>query len=107
MKIELLYFEGCPSWQAGLENLKAALRAEHAQAEIQLVKVNDDAEAEAQHFLGSPSFRVNGEGLWPEARMQFALGCRVYRTPQGLKGVPTIQMRREQLRSFIERERVH
>jgi hypothetical protein len=28
MKIELLYFDGCPSWQAGLENLKAALQQE-------------------------------------------------------------------------------
>ena len=107
MKIELLYFDSCPSWQAGLQNLKTALRAENAEADIQLVKGNDDAEAEAQRFLGSPSFRVNGEDLWPEARGQFALGCRVYRTPQGLKGVPTIQMLREQLRSFIERERVH
>ncbi len=80
MKIELLYFEGCPSWQAGLKNLKTALHAENAQAEIQLVKVNDDAEAEGQHFLGSPSFRVNGEELWPEMREQFALGCRVYHT---------------------------
>jgi len=25
MKIEPLYFDGCPPWQGGLENLKAAL----------------------------------------------------------------------------------
>jgi hypothetical protein len=34
MQIDLLYFDGCPSWQGGLENLKAALAAEGSKAEI-------------------------------------------------------------------------
>jgi hypothetical protein len=28
MKIELLYFDGCPSWENGLKNLEAALQEE-------------------------------------------------------------------------------
>jgi hypothetical protein len=36
MKIYLLYIDGCPSWQSGLENLKAALEAEELEADIQL-----------------------------------------------------------------------
>jgi hypothetical protein len=104
MKIEPLYFDGCPSWQAGLDNLKTALHHEGAAAAIELVKVNDDADAEAKHFLGSPSFRVDGEELWPEARAQFALGCRVYHTPQGLKGAPTVEMLTEKIRNLSERK---
>jgi hypothetical protein len=100
MNIQLLYFEGCPSWQQGLENLKAALQREGLEAEIESVKVRDDADAEAKHFLGSPSFRVNGVDLWHEAREQYALGCRVYHTPQGLRGVPTVDMLREKLRTW-------
>lgn len=99
MKIELLYFDGCPSWQAGLQKLTAALRAEDIQAAVELVKVSDDAEAEAKRFLGSPSFRVSGVELWPEAREQYALGCRVYPTAQGLRGTPTVEMLRERLRA--------
>jgi len=98
MQVELLYFDGCPSWQGGLENLKAALREEDIRADIQLINVTDDTDAEAKRFLGSPSFRVNGAELWPESRGQYALGCRVYPTPQGLKGVPTVEMLKAKLR---------
>ena len=30
MEVELLYFDGCPSWKQGLENLKSALELEHS-----------------------------------------------------------------------------
>lgn len=30
MKIELLYFDGCPSWEAGLESLRTALQEEES-----------------------------------------------------------------------------
>ena len=100
MKIELFYFDGCPSWQAGLKNLNAALQAEGIDAPVKLVKVLDDADAEEKHFLGSPSFRVNGVDLWDEKRASYSLSCRVYSTPQGMKGSPTAEMLRETLRKF-------
>ena len=45
MKIELLYFEGCPSWESGLKNLEIALRGEGLSVPVDKVKVtnNDDA----------------------------------------------------------------
>jgi hypothetical protein len=98
--IELLYFDGCPSWQDGWENLKDALEAEGLEAHIRLVKVAEDKDAERLKFLGSPSFRANGVDWWPEVREQYSLSCRVYLTPEGLKGVPTVDMLREQLRTF-------
>jgi hypothetical protein len=102
MQIDLLYFDGCPSWQDGLENLKAALAAESMQAEIRLVQVEDDAEAARLKFLGSPSFHVGGRELWPEQREQYALSCRVYSTPLGMKGAPTVEMLREKLRAVCK-----
>jgi hypothetical protein len=99
MEIDLLYFDGCPSWQAGLENLKAALKAEGLKAAIHLVRVEDDSEATRLKFLGSPSFRAEGVDLWPEERKRYNLSCRVYITPQGMKGVPTVEMVREKLRT--------
>jgi hypothetical protein len=99
MEIDLLHFDGCPSWQRGLENLKAALKDEGMDAEIHLVRVEDNAEAARLKFLGSPSFRVNGTDLWPEKRKRYDLSCRVYTTPQGLRGVPTVEMLREKLRT--------
>ena len=99
MQIDLLYFEGCPSWHAGLENLKAALEAEGLVAEIHLVCVKEDPDAARLMFLGSPSFRVNGADLWPEERKRYALSCRVYATSKGLRGAPTVEMLREKLRA--------
>jgi hypothetical protein len=97
MKIELLYFDGCPSWQSGLENLKAALSVGGIDAPVDLVKVLDDADAAEKHFLGSPSFRVNGVDLWDEQRESYSLSCRVYVTPQGMKGNPSVELLREKL----------
>ena len=100
MQINLLYFDGCPSWQGGLENLKAALVAEGMAAEIRLVQVEDNAEAARLRFLGSPSFHVNGVDLWPEERASYALSCRVYSTPQGMQGAPNVEMLRQKLHVY-------
>jgi hypothetical protein len=100
VRIKVLYFDGCPSWRQAVENLEAALEAEGLAAEVELVKIEEDAAAQAQHFLGSPSFCVDGRDLWPEERSEFALDCRVYATPEGLKGWPTVAMLRERLRNL-------
>ena len=97
MQIDLLYFDGCPSWEGALENLKAALAAEGMQANIHPVKVEGNDEATRLKFLGSPSFQVNGVDWWPEERSRYNLSCRVYTTPQGMKGVPSVEMFREKL----------
>ena len=102
MKIELLYFDGCPSWQAGLQNLKSALQLEGIKAEVNLVNVQDDADAIRLEFPGSPSFRVNNVELWTETRETFALSCRVYPTSEGMKGWPTVEMLREKLHTLDE-----
>lgn len=52
MNIELLYFDGCPSWQGGLENLTTALEAEGLPIEVHLVRITDDDKAARLKFLG-------------------------------------------------------
>ena len=97
MKIDLLYFDGCPSWQQGLNNLKTALELENLKPQIRLVKISNEAEATQYHFLGSPSFQINGEDLWPEERQTYHLCCRVYLTPAGMRGTPTVDMIRAKI----------
>ena len=100
MKIELLYFDGCPSWQNGLKNLETALQEEGLPVSVEIVKVADDKDAARLKFLGSPHFRVDGQDLWPEERENYSLSCRVYPTPEGIKGFPTVAMLRQQLKQF-------
>lgn len=104
MKIDLLYFDGCPSWQTGYANLKAALAAEGMQADIHLVRVESDGQAARLEFLGSPSFQVEGVDWWQEKRDRYDLSCRVYQTSQGLKGAPTVDMLRGKLRIQSQKE---
>ena len=101
MKIDLLYFDGCPSWERGLANLQAALAAEKISSDIHLIEVKDDTEAAREKFLGSPSFRINGQDLWPEERRRYTMNCRVYATDKGLQGYPTPEMFREKVRAFL------
>jgi hypothetical protein len=65
---------------------------------IELVAVNTDEEARRLRFAGSPTVRVDGKDLFPaREREDWRLGCRVYVTPEGLKGSPTTEMLRKAL----------
>jgi hypothetical protein len=68
------------------------------EAEVELVAVNTDEEALRLRFPGSPTIRVDDRDLFPVAdRTGYALGCRMYATPEGLKGSPTAEMVRASL----------
>jgi hypothetical protein len=98
MKVEVLYFDGCPSYRAAHETLAEVISEEGLQAEVELVAVNTEEEARRLRFPGSPTIRVNGRDLFPTPeREDWRLGCRVYATPEGLTGSPSAEMLREAL----------
>ena len=98
MKVEVLYFDGCPTYRAATKTLRAVLAEEGLEAEVRLIAVESDEEARRLHLPGSPTIRVDGEDLFPVAeREDWRLGCRVYATPHGLRGSPTAEMLREAL----------
>ena len=90
MKVEVLYFEGCPNYEALLPHLRELVASSGADTDIELVRVEDADTAERKRFLGSPTVRVNGEDVEPNAdqRTDFGLTCRVFATPAGLRGAP-------------------
>jgi len=100
MEIEHLYFDGCPSYPVAEKALREVLMEEGLEAAaLKLVAVNSDEEARRLRFPGSPTIRVDSQDLFPVAeREDWSLGCRVYATPEGLKGSPTAEMLREVLR---------
>jgi hypothetical protein len=101
MRVEVLYFDGCPTYRAAEETLRRVLAQEGAEAEVELVAVDTDEEAQRLRFPGSPTIRVDGEDLFPVPdRAGYALGCRMYATPEGLKGSPTAEMLKEALSNF-------
>ena len=91
MKVEVLYFSGCPS----CERLQPRLRGLVAEAggnpaAIETILVESLEAAEQARFLGSPTVRFNGEDVDPgaAARDDFGLKCRIYRSEDGQSPVP-------------------
>ena len=98
MQVEVLYFDGCPTYRTAVETLREVLAEEGIEAGVELIPVNTDGEARRLRFPGSPTIRVDGEDLFPAPeREDWRLGCRVYMTPEGLKGSPTTEMFSEAL----------
>lgn len=100
MVIELLYFEGCPSHEALLRELRKLLASEGIEEKIELRRVETIGQAERERFLGSPTVRIDGTDVDPGAagREDFGLKCRLYRTGAGLEPVPPSEWIRAALR---------
>jgi hypothetical protein len=81
MLVEILYFDGCPSYERLLPTVQRL--AERAGAEVQLRRVESPEEAERERFLGSPTVRVDRRDIDPSASKgtDYGLQCRVYRPP--------------------------
>ena len=78
--------------------MREVLAEEGMDAQVKLVAVNTDEEARWLRFPGSPTVRVDGKNLFPASKREdWRLGCRVYATPEGLKGSPTTEMLRKAL----------
>ncbi len=98
MKVEVLYFDGCPTYETATKTLRAVLAEEGVEAEIELVAVNTDEEARRLRFPGSPTIRVGDRDLFPVLEQKdWRLGCRVYATAKGLRGSPTAEMLKDAL----------
>jgi hypothetical protein len=90
VKLELLWWEGCPSHPKALEDLRAILREEGLDPDaVELHEVRTDEQAERERFFGSPTIRVDGKDVQePPDGTPMTLTCRVYRLRDG-KPSPT------------------
>ena len=82
-RIELLWWEGCPSWKQTLEDLQDAVAAAGLDpARIMVREIEDWSHAEEERFVGSPTIRVDGRDVEPLDEPA-SLSCRVYRLRDG------------------------
>lgn len=92
MKVELLYFDGCPHWTEAHARLREALLViERAGVKIDHVLVSTLEEAQQRRFLGSPTILVNGDDPFAESGSSVALSCRLYPGANGPAGTPTVE----------------
>ena len=93
MKVEVLYFKGCPNHEPALEQVWTALRSEGLAMPVHEVEITDPAMAQRVGFLGSPSIRIDGIDVEPGAReiKTFGFGCRTYSDAEGRRsGLPPV-----------------
>jgi hypothetical protein len=104
MKVELLWWEGCPSYPETLADLQRVLAEEGVDAEVELVEVESDEQARAERFPGSPTVRLDGgDAIAPPEGEPFSLTCRVYRLRDGrISATPDPEDLREAVRRIDE-----
>jgi mercuric ion transport protein len=94
MKVEVLYFKGCPNHQPTVERVRETLHTMGLHEDIREIEVDTHDKAEANAFLGSPSVRVNGVDVEPSARdaKVFGLTCRTYVNGSTRTGLPSREL---------------
>ena len=99
MKIEFLYFEGCPHYPPALAMLKDILKEEEVEHPIELIQVASDRHAQETRFLGSPSIRINGKDIEEVeiASPDYGIKCRIYNGNGGPIGAPPEELLRKSI----------
>jgi hypothetical protein len=85
LTVELLWWEGCPSTERALSELREALTdvGLHG-AEVRMREIRSDEEAQAEQFTGSPTILIDGVELMAalgraaDEAEPAGLNCRVY-----------------------------
>jgi hypothetical protein len=96
-----LYYEDCPSHEEALARLRQAIGEEGLLAEIEVIKVQTEAEAGHYRFIGSPTILVEGQDIDPPPPgAQYGLTCRIYRREDGrITPLPPPELIRRALRA--------
>lgn len=97
MRLELLYFDECPNWEIVAARLDDVATRRGLVVERRVVATVEDAEA--AQFRGSPTILVDSVDPFASGDEPFGLACRVYQTPDGLAGAPTV----EQLEAVVDK----
>jgi hypothetical protein len=98
MDIELLVVEDCPHQAAAAELIAAAVADTGVMAAIRQTTISNEYEARQRGFTGSPTIRLNGSDPFARPEAPVALACRLYSTPDGLRGVPGVRDLRQALK---------
>ncbi len=96
MHIALPYVDGCPNW-AVVDQRFAKIIAKCPEITLTRYRERTIEDAERVGFHGSPGILVNGANAFAGGEANIGLPCRLYATPDGPSGAPTIY----QLRAVI------
>lgn len=97
MDVTLQYFDDCPNWRVVEQHL-IELGREFDDLHVELQIIDTPEDAERYRFRGSPSILVDGVDPFARPDDPIGLSCRVYATPDGPSGSPTL----DELRAVLD-----
>ena len=107
--VELLWWEGCPSTERALSELRLALREVGLKGVgVRMREIKTDEEARGEGFVGSPTILIDGRDIaGADPGEAVGLNCRVYRRRDGrISPTPDPDDLREALARAAESEEV-
>jgi hypothetical protein len=103
--LELLWWEGCPSTDRALSDLRAVAAELGIDSEIMQREIRTESQAAAAGFVGSPTILIDGIDVVapdPDAEPT-GLSCRIYRRRDGrISPTPDPDDLRAALRACLE-----
>ncbi len=92
MIVEVLAIDECGNAEAAIDRVRvsvARLGLDDLPVELRWIRTRADAASTA--FAGSPTITLDGVDLFPNDGQTVDLACRVYATPAGIAGLPTVE----------------
>ena len=88
--VQLLFLPDCPNYQPTRKLIEQTANELGIKLDLELIAIDDEEGAHRLHFLGSPTVRVDGDDIEPNARdrTDAALSCRIYRSERETRGYP-------------------
>jgi len=89
VEIRFLFFPGCPYAESALKVLREALTEEGLDANVEVIAIETEEQAQRYKFLGSPSIQINGQDIEETRRKDPPFfGCRIYEGGGEKTGIP-------------------
>lgn len=88
--VELLWFQDCPNHPAARALIDELLGDLAPGTTVHDIDATDPAVAQLHRFPGSPTIRIDGRDVDPTYQDpgDYTPHCRLYRTAEGLRGLP-------------------
>ena len=106
LKIELLHFRECHVYKTTLENIKEVIKEKGLDTEVNLKEIKNDKQALSNKFLGSPTVRINGMDIEPNAQKinKYSMTCRLYLENGVVNELPSKRMIRQAIDKTLMEE---
>lgn len=104
VRVEILAREDCPNRGMAITVVERVVDEMGVPADIEVVEVADDDDAEEHRILGSPTVLVDGRDVDPEPMYEgYSADDRLYRTRRGPSGWPEAEWIRDALLRAVAR----